>query len=430
MDHYLVTTGPLSAAIDRAIDDLAPGAFAFLRDLVAAPSTVGQESGAQEIVADALDDAKFDVSRLAVPDAIAADPAAGVPQGPYTGRDDIVATRPGSGSGRSLLLDGHIDVVPADTPELWESPPFRPEEREGWLYGRGAGDMKCGFAAALLAVRALDRATPGWQAGTLTVLSAIEEECTGNGTLAAIRAGVTADAVLLPEPTDLEVLVGGIGILWLEVTVVGRSTHAHVADRAVNPVDVTLRLVAGLRAWEAELNAAVADPALAGTGHPYNLNIGTIRGGDWQSSVPAQAVVGVRLGYPRAWTPDEAEARARAAIAAVAAADRWLCDHPPVVRANGFRAEGYLLPADDPLAVSLVRAHEAAHGTTPAVVTLPSTTDARFFLNQAGVPAVCYGPRTRNIHGVDEAVELRSIVDAARTIARFLSDFLAPVPAA
>lgn len=420
----------MSSAIDSAVHDLAPDAFALLRALVAAPSTVGDEADAQAVIESALADAGFATCRLEIPDAIAADPAAGVPAGPYVGRHDVLATRDGAGGGRSLLIDGHIDVVPAETPELWTTPPFRAEERGGWLHGRGAGDMKCGFAAAILAIRALDRAVPGWQAGRLAFLSAIEEECTGNGTLAAIRAGVTADAVLLPEPTDLDVLVGGIGILWFEVTVLGRSSHAHAADRAVNPIDVTLRLIAGLRAWESELNAGEPDPALAGTAHPYNLNVGTIHAGDWPSSVPTRAVTGFRLGFPRAWSVDEAERRVREAIAAVAAADPWLAATPPSVRSSGFRAAGYLLDPGHALVRSLARAHQAAHGAAPAIVSLPSTTDARFFLHQAGVPAVCYGPRTRNIHGVDEAVELASIVDAARTIARFLLEFLAPPEAA
>jgi len=420
---------PLLAAIDRALDDLAADAFGILRALVAAPSTVGHEAAAQAVVAGALAATGFSVEAIPVPEAIARDPAAGVPQGAYAGRDNLLARRPGAGN-RSLLIDGHIDVVPAETPELWASPPFEPEERDGWLYGRGAGDMKSGFAAALLAIRALDAAMPGWQHGTLLFLSAIEEECTGNGTLAAIRSGVTADAVLLPEPTDLDILIGGIGILWFEVTVTGRSSHALAADLAVNPIDVTLRLVAGLRGWEAELNAGDPDPALAGAAHPYNLNIGSIRSGDWQSSVPTRAVTGIRLGYPRAWTPEEAERRVRDAIDTIASGDPWLCENSPSVRLNGFRAEGYLLPADDALVAAVAGAHERAHGSAACVVTLPSTTDARFFLNQAGVPALCYGPRTRDIHGVDEAVELASVVDAARTIARFLLDFLGPAGAA
>ena len=419
-----MTSSPLRIALDRIIDELTPEAVAFLAALVAAPSILGREEGAQDLVAAALAATGFGIERLAVPDTIAHDRLAGVPALPYEGRHDVVGTRDGRGDGPHLLLNSHIDVVPADSPELWSSPPFEPVVRDGWMIGRGAGDMKCGFAATILAIRALDAACPGWQHGRLTFLSAIEEECTGNGTLAAIRAGIVADAVLLPEPTDLELLLGGIGILWFEVTIEGRSAHAHAANRAVNPVDVALRLIAGLRAWESELNHDQGDLLLSDAEHPYNLNIGTVRAGDWQSSVPTTATIGFRLGYPRSWSAVDAEDRVRATVATIGAADPWLATTMPDVRLNGFRAEGYALDPDAPLALAVARAHADAHGDAPPALVMASTTDARHYLNECGIPAICYGPRTRNIHGVDEAVEIASIPAAARTLARFMLDYL------
>ena len=413
-----------SLALDAAIGELAPGAVAFLAALVTAPSTVGREQAAQDLVVAELTDLGFDTRRLPVPDAVALDPLAGVPSAPYGDRHDVVGVRAGRATGPHLLVNGHIDVVPAESADLWTSPPFEPAVRDGWMFGRGAGDMKCGFAATSLAIRALDRAVPGWQHGRLTFLSAIEEEYTGNGTLAAIRAGVLADAVLLPEPTDLGLLLGGIGILWFEVTIAGRSAHAHEADRAVNPVDVALRLIAGMRAWEAQLNREADDALLGDLAHPYNLNIGTMQAGDWQSSVPALATIGFRLGYPRAWSAVEAEERVRVAVATISAEDPWLRTIAPALRLNGFRAEGHALDAGHPLAAALARAHLDAHGERPAAAVLASTTDARHYLNECGIPAICYGPRTRNIHGIDEAVEIDSITAAARTIARFLLDYL------
>ena len=113
------------------------------------------------------------------------------------------------------------------------------------------------------------------------------------------------------------------------------------------------------------------------------------------------------------------------AVAAAAAADPWLAAHPPQVRASGFRAEGYLLDGSHPLAAALARAHESAHGQPPRQFVLGSTTDARIYVNQYGMPALAYGPRTRNIHATDEAVELASIVAGARTLARFLAGYYA-----
>lgn len=407
--------------IDAVIAAQAGAAFEFLTRLVAAESTVGREAPAQEIVAAELARLGFAVEHLPVPEATAAATPGGVAQASYSGRGNIAGWL-NRGAKPSLLLNGHVDVVPADA-ALWSQDPYRPQTRNGWLYGRGAGDMKGGLAMGLLAVAALQRAMPEAITGELGFVSVIEEECTGNGTLAAANAGVLADAVVVLEPTDLNLLLGGIGILWAEVTLTGIGAHAESADRAVNPVNSIPIILAALRQFEDYMRHEFADPALDGIGSPYNVNVGTVRAGDWASSVPGRAVLGVRVGFPRAWTPAEALDRVTAAIMTAAAADSWLADHPPLIRESGFRAEGFLLDRDHPLAVALARAHAAAHGEAPRLVTLGATMDARYYINQFGRPALAYGPVARNIHAADEAVELASIERGARTLARFIADY-------
>jgi acetylornithine deacetylase len=417
---------PLDAAarrrLDDAIDRLAGVAFAFLERLVAAPSTVGAEAAAQRLVQAELTCLGFATSLLPVPEDIGDDPAAGVPPGSYAGRCNVIGTL-ASGDGPSLLLNGHIDVVPAEA-ALWSSPPFTPVRSGGWLTGRGAGDMKGGFAVGTLAVAALQAAVPGWLRGRLTFASVIEEECTGNGTLAAARAGVLADAAVLLEPTGLGLLLGGVGILWAEITVPGLAAHAESAHRAVNPVPLTLRLLDRLSALEPAMQTVLTGP-FAQVDRACNLTAGMLRAGDWPSSVPGQATLGIRVGFPPAWKPGEALQRVTEAVAAAAAGDPWLARHPPRVRPSGFRAEGYLIGEGHPLVTTLAAAHADAHGEEPRSFVLGSTTDARIYLNQFGVPAIAYGPTARNIHAADEAVELASITAGARTLARFLAGYYA-----
>jgi acetylornithine deacetylase len=173
------------------------------------------------------------------------------------------------------------------------------------------------------------------------------------------------------------------------------------------------------------MRTSFPDPGFVGEASPYNVNVGTVRAGNWSSSVPGRAVLGVRIGFPRAWTPAQALARVTAAIATAAAADPWLAAHPPQIRETGFRAEGYLLDPGHPLAAALADAHAAAHGGQPRRVTIGATTDARYYLNQFGRPALAYGPVARNIHAADEAVELASIERGARTLARFIATYFA-----
>lgn len=417
--------------LDETIDQLAPEAFAVLRRLVAEPSTVGQENSAQEVLAVELEQLGFTITRLAIPETIVSDPDAGVPSRSYLGRYDIVGER-GEKVGRSLVINGHIDVVPADDPVRWTSPPFQPTERDGWLVGRGAGDMKGGFAAGLLALWALDEMAPGWLRGRLTVVSAIEEECTGNGTLAAGRAGYTAQAALLLEPTDLDILLGGIGIVWVGIEIDGRAGHAEAALRSVNPIAAIPAVLAALQQFEQQMNAdhrSDGDPAFSEMSHPYNVNVGTVHAGDWASSVPAVARLQVRVGHPGGWTSEETLQRVRAAVLAGVDSDPWLVQHPPRFALTGYRVQRHAQDPNAELVDRLAQAHEDVHGQPPHRVVIGSTTDARFYLNQFDMPAVAYGPRTRNMHGTDEAVELASIVACARAVARFLSDWFTVDPA-
>jgi len=282
--------------------------------------------------------------------------------------------------------------------------------------------MKGGFALGLLAVAALRRAMPDALSGELSFLSVIEEECTGNGTLAACNAGVLGDAVIVLEPTDLDLLLGGIGVLWIEIEVTGVPAHAEAADRAQNPVRSIPAILHALASLEDAINKTDGDPAFAAIARPYNVNVGTVAAGDWASSVPGRATLGVRVGFPRAWSPDEAFKRVSAAVLDASADDPC---RPPAIRPTGFRAEGHLLPADHWLAERMAQAHLGATGAEARRAPIGATTDARYYLNQFGVPALAYGPRARNIHATDEAVELASIVTGAKTLARFMAAFYA-----
>ncbi len=406
----------LLADLDEEVDRGADRAIAFLAGLVAADSTLGNEAAAEDVLGEELARLGFDVSRLPVDPGVVDDPRGGIPLLAYDGRGNLLARR---GEGEGLLVNGHVDVVPVEDGP-WSSPPFRPTVVDGWMVGRGAGDMKAGFAMVTLAVGALSRAAPALAGErALTVVGVIEEECTGNGTLSSIRQGIVADTVLLPEPTDLGLLLAGVGVLWVDLELSGRGGHASDASELATPLAALPRLVQALDELSVRLGKDHPDPALDGVASPYNVNVGTLRAGAWRSSVATEATLGVRVGFPRGWTPEQAlEAVEEALAGAEVGVDDGLSLS---VRPSGFRAEGYALAGDDPLALALAGAHRSAHGTEPRRFGLGSTTDARLYLAEPGVSALCYGPVVRDIHGVDEAVELSSIVRGAKTLARLLA---------
>ena len=413
----------MQTGLDQAITAHAETAFAFLTALVRVPSTVGREQPAMEVFAREAASLGLTVSQLPFPNDPLGDPRAGVTQSAALltpGRFQVLAATPGTGDLR-LLLNGHMDVVPADSPELWATPPFEPTRRNGRMYGRGTADMKSGFAVGMLALRALRDVAPDLFARhRLGFLAVVEEECTGNGTLHAIaHHGVTAAEVVVLEPTDLGLLLGGVGVLWVNIRISTRSGHAQTADTRSNAIDLGMRLVGALREWAANLMQTDPESGLASNQSPYAVNLGRVQSGDWVSSVPSSADFSLRIGYPRTWSPARAEAEVRQAIARFAAANPD-APVPPHVTLAGLRAQGYLQDANAPLIRDLAAAHQAAHGSLPARYMVGSTTDARFYVNDFGVPAVCFGAIGHDLHGIDESVDLQSILDAARTLARFI----------
>lgn len=404
-------------AFDAAVTAEFEHAVDFLQRLVSQDSSLGRETGALTVFSEELRELGFTVSPVPFDPGLPADPRSGAIQPVDGARENAIAIL-GDSRHTHLMLHGHMDVVPAATPELWTTPPFQPRREADRMYGRGVGDMKCGFAMGVLALRALRAVQPKMDTWSLSFLAAIEEECTGNGTLTAARQGYLADAVVLLEPTDLNLLAGGVGIEWVDISVVGRSAHAEQAHRAINPFDLIWHIVTGLREWAAQLNHELDDPMLDGVDNPYNVNLGEIRGGDWPSSVPTTALARIRIAHPRAWDPAEAQRRIIKTITQISR-DRDFPNEPTVVF-SGFRAPGYLQDPGHELVTSLSDAHLQVHGERPRIVGIGSTTDARTYVEYFDTPAICYGPVADSIHGIDESVDLLSIRDGARALGRFI----------
>ena len=207
--------------------------------------------------------------------------------------------RPPGNGGRSLILNGHIDVVPTGPVDMWTYPPYDPHIEDGWLYGRGAGDMKAGLAANLFAFDALRRI--GYEpAAEVYFQSVVEEECTGNGALACLARGYHADAVLITEPTGDTLSRATLGVLWLQVEVRGRPAHVSESYRGSSAITAMYPIIQALQELETQLNADKAEhPYYADLEKPITINIGKIHGGDWASSVPCWCRIDVRVGvYP------------------------------------------------------------------------------------------------------------------------------------
>jgi len=414
-----------ASAIMAAVDEGFDMQLALTQALVRFPSIRGAEQTAQDFMAGLMRERGWAVDRWRIDlDALRHLPGFSPVLSGYEDAINVVgslrAERP---RGRSLILNGHIDVVPVGPLDMWTRPPFEPEIREKWLYGRGSGDMKSGLVACVAALDALKRL--GYRpAADVHVQSVIEEECTGNGALACLARGYRADAALIPEPLGEQLVRAQVGVLWFQVHVRGMPVHVMDAGSGSNAIEAAYELIHALHRLEARWNAPERrHPHYAHHPHPINLNIGKIAGGDWASSVPAWCVFDVRAAlYP---DQDIAEARREieTAIRDAARANRFLANAPPEIVYDGFAAEGYVLSRDEDASAVLRRAHQRSFGAPLSEIAATGTTDARFFGLYADIPALVYGPRAEAIHGFDERVELGSLRRVTQAIALFIADW-------
>lgn len=414
----------VDAEITAAVAAEQPAMLALLAELVGAPTVLGREAEGQAIMRRAFAELGLEPFEVPLdPAALNGHPGAAPFSWDIGGKANVLAdwAPDGEAGGRSLILNGHIDVVSPEPASLWTSDPFRARVDGDWVYGRGAGDMKSGLVAMVGAVRGLKRlgVTPR---GRVQLQAVVEEECTGNGALACVLAGHTADAAILTEPTQGAIWNAQVGVLWFQVRVLGAPAHAGQAGAGADAIEASYSVIEALRGLEAELNAV--RPALyAGYAHPINLNVGIIRGGDWPSTVAGECFTHCRLAtYPGDSVRDLKE-RVEETVAAAADSSSALSGYRVEVLYDGFQCEGYELDPEADLVTGLLAASERASGSRPATFASTATTDARSFQLYGDTPAVCFGPLAEREHGVDERVYVPSITATAQAIALFIADW-------
>ncbi len=342
----------------------------------------------------------------------------------FKGRPQLAVRLPGSGRGRSLLLNGHIDVVSAAPVSRWSSDPFKAQVRDGQLYGRGSCDMKGGIADSLYALLVLNRLGVRL-AGDVIFCTNTDEESSGAGSYSCVQRGVRADAGLCGEPTDFDVWIACRGAVNVTITIEGRAGHAEVVHPgwreggAVNAIDKLCLVMSGLRTLREDWRSRgdYAHPLLS----PGDIVPTVVRGGEWMVTYPSSCELTLDLQYLPAQVDAEGTGRTvfrevERYVNAAASSDPWLAEHPlhwdwpcDIVPAE--------VPADDPV-VSLALAAAAAVGREGVATGMDSWHDAAMFTRRAGTPTISFGPGGLNTaHTIDECVPVDDLVDHAAAVA-------------
>jgi acetylornithine deacetylase len=409
------------AAVDEAFD----AQLAVTNDFVAIPSTRGAEGPCQDMMSDLLGERGYEVDDWKIDlDALKDLRGFGPIEHDFSRARTVVGTyRPATQKGRSLIMQGHCDVVPAGPLDMWETPPFAPVIRDGRMYGRGAGDMKSGTIAALFALDAIGRA--GFRpTARIHFQSVIEEESTGIGALSTVQRGYRADCAFIPEPSGGNLVRAQVGVIWFRIRVRGRPAHVAEAGVGANAIKAAYHLIHALEGLEEEWNArAKTDKHYKPLHHPINFNPGIIRGGDWASSVPAWCDVDCRLAVLPGWSVAACQEEIVACISAAARQHAFLDKNKPVVEWSGFQCEGYELAGADEPEAALRRSYGAVYGGELQDVVLTATTDTRYYGLNGGMPSLCFGAEAERSHGFNECVELTSLRKATGTMALFVADW-------
>ena len=401
-----------------------------VQELVAIPSTTGNETAAIECVhgwlldmgADELDRWDVDI------DVLAEDPD-------YPGREverDVVpvvaAMLVGERPGPTVTLTGHVDTVPSG--DRWSSDPFTPRIEADRVYGLGACDMKGGVVAAVEAFAAIARSGRDF-AGEVQIVLVPGEEDGGTGTLAAIRRGWGGGMVVVTEPTSRtgspEIVVAHGGALTFTIGVTGRSAHASIAPEGENALSHFWEIHQALFAIEQQINSQEQNPLMVALGTPYATNVGKISGGVWSASVMENLRAEVRMGVALHETIEEAEQRVIEGVRSATANNKWFAEHPPTIVRTGGAFGSAETPADHHLVRTLADTAESLTGRRPQRIGVPYGCDMALWQRVGKTAPIVYGPGDiRQAHAPDEWVSIQQVEEVAAVLEQTCYALLKP----
>jgi acetylornithine deacetylase len=390
----------------------------LLQRLVQENSTRGNESSAQAIMIEKcrqlglqLDIWEIDRNELIQHPSFFCD------RKDFAGNPNVVAVLKGTGEGRSLILNGHIDVVPVGDEQNWKHDPFSGHIEDGKLYGRGSTDMKGGTVALLMALEAIIKSGIPLK-GDVIFQSVIEEESGGAGTLAAVLKGYQADGAIIPEPTNLKIFPKQQGSMWFRILVKGKAAHGGTRYEGVSAIEKSMIVLKRLEELEKERNQKITDPLYDKIPIPIPINIGKISSGDWPSSVPDEAIIEGRMGVAPEETMESAQKEMENCLAQLTKSDPWFKGNPLQVEWFGARWHPGHIEEGHPLQEILSKSFKEIKKVEPIIEASPWGTDGGILSNVGNIPVVVFGPGTTKVaHDANEHIVLEDMFSASEIIA-------------
>lgn len=402
----------------RVLDALdVEGMIGFLCRLIAARSDEGRETQAQEMVAEQMRRSRLEVDQWEIDLTELRKHSAFCEEISRTEALGVVGTLGDPRGTRSLILNGHVDVVPIGASDKWTVPPWEGTLTDRKVFGRGSADMKGGLCCALFAAKAI-RDAGVELASPLSIQSVVGEEDGGTGTLGTLVRGHRASAAIIMEPTNLEVVAAHAGSLNFRLRVPGKAAHGSMRLEGVSALEKSVPLLDALADLERDRNAKIAHPLMTEYDLPYPLSIGTVKAGSWASSVPEELCCEGRYGVAIGEDLEDARAALEQAVRAAAKKDEWLRHNAPSIEWYG----GQFAPAETPTEHPIVEALRSVMGNLtahqPPIKGATYGADMRLLVREGRIPTVMFGPGDVKVaHQADESVPIDDLLIAARALA-------------
>jgi acetylornithine deacetylase len=418
-----VSTNSRQAVLDL-IDRNRDKAVSFLQKMISIPSVTGDEAAIQKFVADYMRGIGLEVDMWETDwEELKKHPGYRPVDRGYEGRPNIVATLKGTGGGRSLLLNGHTDVIPVGNGEGWSDNPWSASIKDGRIYGRGSADMKSGVASHILAVEFLKAAGVQLK-GDVLVNVVIDEEVSGHGTLDTVIRGYKADAGISGETSDLAVQPACIGRIWFEIAIEGKPAGVQKRYEGISGIELGYKIVKAVQELEDHRVATVKHPLYPNALDSLPCLIGSFQAGNYPSAFPATCLLKGSIATVPGEDHEGVKRSLVEKIAEAAAKDEWMKDHPPVVRFVGYDAEASEIPRDHPIVDLVSKNYKEVTGRDPEISGRQGAADTRFLNSYGETPTVIFGPgSTAVMHSNDEYVSIDDYITAIKVIALCIYDW-------
>ena len=411
----------LHSIIDSTVNNMRDEIISFIQALVQSPSLANDEESVQKIIQSKLESLGLETKKVIVQfESIKNHPAFCDDGFSPDSRVNVIGQWKNGDAAKSLILNGHVDVVPTGPETLWNESPWSGSVRDNRIYGRGSCDMKAGLASGIFAIQVL-QAIGFKPKGNVMVQSVVGEESGGCGTLTNIVKGYSGDAAVILEPTSLKVCPIQSGALTFRLKIPGQATHAAMRWDGISAIEKYNLIHQSIIKLEKERHQSFNVKYYKLSDRVAPINIGTIKGGEWHSTVPESVMVEGRFGV----FPGESALDAKNAfenhLEKVANSDVWLKENPPILEWFEGQFESGQTNVNHSIIRALKHAYKNVNNNSAILEGVTYGSDLRLFTNHADIPAVLFGPGdVRLAHSANEYIEIEEVLTCVKIITNLI----------